>query len=143
MRLIIDDQVTESARRTAAAIPTARRSLLTRLAGHLMRGAMEKSSGPASAPAGSYPIPIRTKRRRGQKASTGGSFRGSFGLQVGLSQSVVFNTSLYARALHEGFQPYGNPHASPIPARRYFDDALNEMDIPEIVASWEDSLPWR
>lgn len=132
MRLIIDDQVTESARRTAAAIPTARRTLLTRLAAHLERGAIERASGGGNAAPGDYPIPIRT-----------GHFRRSFGMQVGLSHALVFNTSVYARAIHDGFHPYGNTRAERIAGRKYFDDALDAMDVPAIVETWEDSLPWR
>lgn len=132
MRMIIDDQVSESARRTAAAIPAARRSLLARLAAGLERGAIERATGGSRTDPGAYPIPVRT-----------GTFRRAFGLQVAVSHALVFNATIYARSLHEGYLPYGNPNATPIPGRPYFDDALQDLDVPGAVQAWEESLPWR
>jgi len=105
-------------------IPAARKALLRMLATRLEGHALDLSKG-GSAP-GDYPIPVRS-----------GKFRGAFGIRVSDRSAVVFNDSNYARAIHEGYQPYGNPHARPIPARPYFSDAFDRLDLDEAHAAWE------
>ena len=109
----------------ARAVRPSTRELLRILAIQTEGHAMDLAKGPGTAKAGAYPIPIRT-----------GTFRRGFGFKVNDRDAIVFNTSVYARSLHDGFKPYGNPHARPIPARPYFDDALDKLDLDAAWAAW-------
>lgn len=113
----------------ARAIRPSTRELLRNLAKQAEGHAMDLAKGPGTAKAGAYPIPIRT-----------GNFRRGFGFQVNADNAIVFNTSVYAKALHDGFKPYGNAHARPIAARPYFDDALDKLDLDKAFRDWEASL---
>lgn len=75
-----------------------------------------------SAP-GSYPVPVRTGFLRRGLGSTASGNRG-----------LVFNAANYARKIHDGFQPFGNPIARAVPARAFFDDALAAVDAGSIMA---------
>ena len=91
-------------RATASVLFTVQREASKRLAGH--------------GEPGSYPIPIRT-----------GHLRRSMGSRRDSDYSgYVFNRARYARAHHDGFRPYNNPHASPIPARPFLTDAVAAVD---------------
>ncbi len=114
---------------SAASVPAARQAMLRFLAVSAEREAVRLSSGSQGAEAGAYPIPART-----------GFFRRSFGHELQGTRAIVFNASVYARSLHEGFRPYGNPHAAPIRPRRYFDDALNQIDVDQAARAWEGAL---
>lgn len=105
-------------------VPAARKALLRILATRLEGHAQDLAAG--SGAAGDYPIPRRS----------GGLWQG-FGTRVNDRSAVVFNNMLYAQKVHEGYQPYGNPHARPIPARPYFSDAFDRLDLDEAHATWE------
>jgi hypothetical protein len=94
------------------------------------RKANALAKGPGTADAGAYPIPIRT-----------GYFRRAFGFKVNDRDAIVFNSALYARSLHDGFRPFGNPHAAPIAARPYFDDAMDALDLDAAWAAWQEANP--
>lgn len=113
--------------RAALQVPRARRALLRILAIDTEREATRLASG-NGAP-GNYPIPVRT-----------GFFRRAFGFEVRDPRAVVFNAAGYARPIHEGYRPYGNPNAMVIRPRRYFDDALQRIDLDEAHAKWEAAL---
>lgn len=109
-------------------ISRARQGLLRSLAVQTQKGAEERSRGGAAP--GSYPIPVRT-----------GNFLRGFGFELLDDKAVVFNTAkrkgaYYARAIHAGHQPYGNPHAMAIPPRPFFDDALDNLDFDAAEAAW-------
>ncbi|MCD7096939.1 hypothetical protein [Stenotrophomonas sp. MMGLT7] len=108
------------------AITPSRDWLVRHLAMQAETEALKRAQGPNSAPAGAYPIPVRT-----------GKFFGAFGVETRAGSAIVFNASEYARPLHDGFRPYGNPRATPIPARPYFSDALDAVDIDAAHAAWE------
>lgn len=130
MKLELDaDGMIIDAKSKARRVPVANRRLLQRLALQAERHAKQLSSGPSGGAPGAYPIPVRTS-----------DFTGAFGVEVGDREAVLFNTMEYARALHEGFRPYGNPHATPIPARPYFDDALGMLRADKEQAQWEADL---
>lgn len=130
MRLELDAEgMIIAARRKARRVPVANRALLRALAIQAQRHAVVLASGPGSAAAGDYPIPIRT-----------GTFRRAFGIEAREREAVLFNTTEYARAIHEGFKPYGNPHATPIPGRPYFDDVLDMLRIDQEQGRWEAAI---
>jgi len=130
MRAIFSAAEIDRAMSSAArAVRPSMRDLLRALAVQTENHASDLSKGPASAPPGDYPIPIRT-----------GTHRRAFGFEVGDNFSVVFNSGRAARALHDGFRPYGNPHARPIPARPYFDDALKRLDLDAALAAFQARL---
>ena len=127
MKLEVDiDGMIIDARNKVRRVPAANMALMRGLAIQAQRHAVELAGGPGSAPAGAYPIPIRT-----------GTFRRAFGFQASERDAVLFNSAIYARAIHDGFQPYGNPHAAPIPARPYFDDVLDMLRIDQEQGRWE------
>ncbi len=109
----------------ARAVRPSTRELLRILAIQAEGHAIDLSKGPGTAKPGAYPIPIRT-----------GTHRRGFGFKVNERDAIVFNTGVYARALHDGFKPYGNPHARPIPARPYFDDAIARLDLDAAWDAW-------
>ena len=110
-----------SARNSRAAA----RTLMRTLAIQLQRAAVKRSTGPKSAAAGAYPIPRRT-----------GTHARGFAMELSDRSAVVFNANVYARSLHDGFRPYGNPHARPMPARPYFDDAMEkDLDVDAALAA--------
>ncbi len=102
----------------ATAIPVARLALLRGLAIQTVRAATRLTGGPGTAKPGAYPIPIRT-----------GTLRRGHNFQVQGDTVVVFNDTVYARANHDGFRPYGNPRAHVIPGRPFYDDALTQLDL--------------
>lgn len=82
--------------------------------------------------AGSYPIPVRSRKERG-KSVPGGNLRRSMDTRVESGGvGYVFNKAKYARANHKGFQPYGNPHAMAIPPRPFLRDGLKGVRINDI-----------
>lgn len=81
-----------------------------------------KNLGGSGGP-GDYPVPIRS-----------GNLRLSAGSRVaGPLLGFVFNRATYARAIHEGFQPYNNQNARQIRARRFLDRAAEAVDSGEII----------
>ncbi len=131
MRVVFDAQemILVTGNRADGVRP-ATRALLRNLAIQVERRATKLASGPGSAKPGAYPIPVRT-----------GFFRRAFGFAVAERESRVFNASNAARSLHDGFRPYGNLNAAPIPGRPYFDDALDAIDLDAAHAAWAASLP--
>lgn len=128
MRVVFNGaEVREAFARRSRAIRPSRRALLRQLAIQTERAAIELSSG-AGAP-GAYPIPIRT-----------GHHRRGFGFELRDDHALVFNTGVAARALHDGFRPYGNPNATPIRARPYFSDALKRLDIDAAADAWRERM---
>lgn len=129
-RLVIDAADTVRALDAASRnVPRAATAFMRSLAIQTQRGAVRRSSGPSAAPAGAYPIPVRT-----------GTHRRAFGIEVDQFRAVVFNAGIGAQALHDGFRPYGNPHTRPIPARPYFDDALDDLDLDVAQAAADKAL---
>ncbi|MBB5885469.1 hypothetical protein DYQ93_11430 [Xanthomonas sp. LMG 8992] len=110
----------------ARALPASRRALLRNIVIQAENAAMDLAKGPGDAPPGAYPIPVRT-----------GTFRRGFGFEIRDSTAVLFNATAYAGAIHAGYHPYGNPHARPIPARPYFDDALKRIDMEAAARAWQ------
>lgn len=123
-------ELEEAAVRTGRAIPPAQRAVLRSLAIQTESAAIDLASGPGSAKAGAYPIPVRT-----------GDFRRGFGFELGDDFAIVFNaTGAKARGLHDGFKPYGNPHARPIAPRPYFKDALARIDLDAATRAAADAM---
>lgn len=119
MRMVFSAaQVAQAMASGERAMQPAARDFLRALAIQTEGIATDLSSGSPSAAAGSYPIPVRT-----------GMHRRAFGFELQDNRAIVFNTGVAARALHDGFKPYGNPHARPIPPRPYFTDALTRLDL--------------
>lgn len=108
--------------------PRATRALLVNLTAQAERRAVELASG-GNAPARSYPIPQRRN-----------VFRNSFGIEVDERRGAVYNAARYAQALHDGFRPYGNTHAIPVPGRPYFRDALDRIDPESAQAAFDTVL---
>jgi hypothetical protein len=88
------------------------RAGLRRIALEVERRQVDNLSGGGTSPAGSYPVPIRS-----------GNLRRSTGFRVEPLVAFVFNTALYARAIHNGFVPYGNGRNSKMRAREFLLDA--------------------
>lgn len=110
---------------TARNSRAAARALMRSLAIQLQRAAVKRSSGPNTAAPGAYPIPRRT-----------GTHARGFAIELSDRSAIVFNANVYARSLHDGFKPYGNPHAKVIPARPYFDDAMEkDLDVDAALAA--------
>jgi len=132
-------ELQRAAAEAASAVQPSTRELLRELAIQTVRGARQRANGPAQgqvrarrgklAGAGDYPIPVRT-----------GTFGRGFGFKVMADSAIVFNDTRYARPLHDGFRPYGNPHATAIPARPYFDDAVEALDIDAAHAAWQQRM---
>ncbi len=128
MRLAVaGDDLPRIFRGRAGRAPEARQALLRHLAIQTERTATALSTG-SGAP-GSYPIPVHT-----------GFFRRGFGFELKPSRAIVFNSSNYARALHDGYRPYGNAAAMPISPRPYFDDAQDKLDIAAAGDAWEGTV---
>lgn len=124
MRMTVDPrEVQQMARESWAVWNVARRAVLTNLVVQAEGHAMDLSRG-GSEP-GDYPIPVRT-----------GRFRGAFGWVVSDDSATLSNEANYSRAIHDGYQPYGNPHARPIPPRPYFTDALARVDVDAAFDAW-------
>lgn len=80
-------------------------------------------SGSAAAEPGTYPVPIRS-----------GHLHGALGTRhLGGGVGLVFNRAKYARAIHEGFTPYGNKKAKRVAARPFLADAVEKADPQEYV----------
>jgi len=137
VRVAVDAaEVQRAAAESASGLLPSNRELVRELAIQVQRAARQNANGAAQGQvrarrgklpgAGNYPIPVRT-----------GTFGRGFGLRVTGESAIVFNDTRYARALHDGFRPYGNPNATPIPARPYFDDAPDASDIDAAHAAWE------
>lgn len=80
---------------------------------------------------GAYPVP----RRSGHLARSGGS-------QVQRRSVAIFNSAVYAGAVHNGFRAYGNPDAPYYGPRPFLEDAaktVNPMD--EIMTELSAVLP--
>lgn len=133
-------ELEEAAVRTGRAIPPAQRAVLKNLALQVYSTAMDLATG--SGPVGSYPIPEPT-----------GHFRRSFGFESGDDFAIVWNDAggpikgggrakdgVKARGLHNGFIPFGNPHARPIPPRPYFSDALSRLDLDAATRAAADAM---
>lgn len=75
-----------------------------------------------SGPPRSYPVPVRT-----------GNLRRGSGMRAGPRSAMVFNTAHYARAVHNGHRPYGNPRAARVRAREFLLDAVKATPAIEIV----------
>ena len=86
-----------------------------------------------SGEAGSYPIPIRTRRENGRTV-TGGNLRASMGVRAESNISgYVFNRARYAHAVHTtGFRAYGNPNAPFYRPRPFLDNAVDAVDLEEV-----------
>ena len=110
-------------------LPAARRGLLRNLAIQTHDAARDLADGSPTAAPGSYPIPRRT-----------GAFKGTLGHGDTADKAFAFSTSAYAIPLHEGFRPYGNPNAHAIPPRRYFDDALDKLDMDAAWQAFDDAM---
>lgn len=108
--------------------PRARRALLADLASQVERRAIAQASG-GKAPPRSMPIPQRTH-----------VFRNGFGIELGDTRAAVYNSARYARALHQGFRPYGNTHVIPVPARPYFDIAVQRVDVDRAQTVFDAAL---
>ncbi len=121
-------QLSPQLRRRAAAMPAALRAGLRRIGDKVERGMNRNLSG-GGAP-GSYPVP----RRTGHLARSGGN-------RVGDREVVVFNSALYAGAIHEGFHPYGNPNAPRYPGRPFLADAAAAADPVAEIADQLERLP--
>lgn len=109
----------------ASTLHAARQAMLRNIAVQMETGATDRARGPAGSAPGAYPIPART-----------GAFLRGFAVQIGDNSVVIGNDREYARALHEGFHPYGNEDARPIPGRPYFEDAVKALDIERAEAAW-------
>ncbi|WP_349782314.1 hypothetical protein [Xanthomonas arboricola] len=109
----------------ASTLHAARQALLRNIAVQMETGVTDRARGAAGAAAGSYPIPART-----------GAFLRGFTVQIGDTSVAIANDRVYARALHDGFQPYGNEDARPIPARPYFEDAAKAIDFARAQDAW-------
>jgi phage gpG-like protein len=126
LRQIFDvAQVQAAMGQGAAAIPAARQALLRNLGIQAVRTATRLAGGPGTAKPGSYPIPIRT-----------GTLRRGMNFEVQDNVAIVFNDTVYARAAHQGFQPYGNPRAHAIPGRPFFGDAIEQLDLQAAADAW-------
>lgn len=82
------------------------------------QGAEKRLRGGGGAAPGAYPVPIRT-----------GFLRRSLASQSDDTSATIFNTAEYAGSVHAGYRPYGNSRATPIPARPFLADALEDTDI--------------
>ncbi len=130
LRAIFDAAQVQAVMGNAATlIPAARIALLRNLGIQAVRTATRLTGGPGTAKPGEYPIPIRT-----------GTLRRGNNFEVKGNTSIVFNETVYARANHEGFRPYGNPHAHPIPARTYFADAIDALDLQAAADAWNKTM---
>jgi hypothetical protein len=95
------------------------------------REAVKRLTG-GSRPAGSYPVPNRT-----------GFLRRSMGSRVRPEEGILFNSAIYARAVHDGYTPYSNPRVQfNIGARPYMTDAVAAVDPETVVErAIEEALP--
>ena len=96
---------------------------LRELAQRIDRGATQRLSG-AGGP-GSYPVPRRT-----------GNLARQQGHSVGRRQAVVWNAAPYARAIHQGFHPFGNPNAPWMPGRPFLSDAIEAVKPLDLLQNW-------
>lgn len=118
-------QLSPQLRRRAQAMPGALRAGLRRIGDKVERGMNRNLSG-GGAP-GSYPVP----RRTGHLARSGGT-------KLGARELLVFNSAVYAGAIHNGFRPYGNPNAPKYAPRMFLVDAVDAIDpVAEIAAELE------
>lgn len=126
LRAVFDAaQVQAAMGQGAMLIPAAREAMLRSLAIQAERSATRLAGGPGTDAPGAYPIPIRT-----------GTLRRGMRFRVQKDSAIVFNSVAYARAVHDGYQPYGNPRAHAIPARPYFSDAIAELDLDAAADAW-------
>lgn len=126
LRAVFDEaQVQAAMGQGAMLIPAAREAMLRSLGIQAVRTATRLAGGPGTEAPGTYPIPIRT-----------GTLRRGMNFQLAGNAAIVFNETAYARAVHDGYQPYGNPRAHAIPARPYFTDAIAELDLDAAADAW-------
>lgn len=85
------------------------------------RAAVKRLSGSGAARA--YPVPIVT-----------GTLRRGMGVRVENTAALVFNATAYGHAVHVGYHPYGNKRAEKVPARPYLTDAVESVDVIELMA---------
>ena len=107
-----------SARLTAALGRGLRRALLAVDIEH-----SKNLGGSGDAAPGTYPVPIRKgflQRSRGTR-------------MLGDTDAYVFNRAKYARAIHDGFQPYGNKRAARVGGRPYLSDAVEKAKPADFV----------
>lgn len=83
-----------------------------------------------SGPAGAYPVPRRT-----------GTLARSAGHTVSRTSAVVYQATGYARAVHEGFQAFGNPAAPYYGPRRSLTDAIETVEPVERLADMWERVP--
>lgn len=79
---------------------------------------------------GTYPVPRRT-----------GNLARQQGHSAARRTAVVWNAAPYAGAVHEGFQPYGNPRASWMPGRPFLTDAVAKVDPAARLQQALDRVP--
>ena len=115
-------QIARRFEQRASALPGAVRRGVRDVVLAVERNAVKRLTGGSAAP-GSYPVPVRV-----------GHLRRSTGARVLSDTSgMVFNRARYANAIHEGFRPYGNPHAAAQAGRPYLDDAVDDTPIDAIM----------
>lgn len=99
------------------------RTGMHRLVLSVEREAAKRLRGGDSKPR-SYPVPQRP----------GSVLHRSMGTRIaGPMLGFVFNRAEYARAIHDGFFPYGNKKAPWVMGRRFLDDAVDAVDGGEIM----------
>lgn len=108
--------------RAQGLIPALRRGVGRALVA-VERLAQKYTSGSGSSEAGAYPVPIRA-----------GNLSRSFSVRrLGDTSGLVLNRATYARAIHGGFTPYGNPRLQRMAGRPFLDDAVEDADPSQYV----------
>ena len=118
-------QIPERMRGRAAAVDSVVQRFLRDVSARVDREQIRNLSG--GGPAGAYPVPRRT-----------GNLARSAGHTVSRTSAVVYQAASYARAVHEGFQAYGNPDAPYYGPRRSLTDAIETVDpVDRLADMWE------
>lgn len=81
-------------------------------------------------PPRSYPVPIRT-----------GNLRARLHRSIGPVRGEVSNDAIYAVKIHEGYQPWDNPRAVPVPPRPFLMNAAMAVDVGTIISDL--SAEWQ
>lgn len=103
-----------------------------------MKENLSGGEGDTPALSGSWPVPVRSN-----------TLRSSTGVRTGRRMAEIWNDAhnpdtgaFYARAIQEGFYPYGNTSLPRIPGRRYLDRAVASVDsLQVLVSEMEKHLP--